>query len=218
MQKTSITPQQILGFYKITEKLKTTLRHSWLSDGVRQESVAEHTWMMALLAMAILPHISQKLDQTKILKMIIIHDLAEAVTEDMPVWEGVLEKQEKFEREKEAICKILGNLDTETQEDLLSLWAEYEERTSAESKFVKVIDTLDVIVQHTVSPASTWDENDYLWQLSPLQNNFFDFDAVLRKIKDEVDVWSIEKAKAAGGLHKLDQVELRKRLKNDPEK
>jgi putative hydrolase of HD superfamily len=201
----------ILEFYKLAEVLKRTLRHSWLSDGVRQESVAEHSWMMALLALAVLPHISQKLNQEKVLMMIIVHDLAEAVTQDMPVWDGVLDKQAKFDREKDAMKKIVALLDLQTQNKLLEIWEEYEERTTAEAKFVKVIDTLDVIVQHNVAPTETWDDNDYLWQLSPLQNKFFDFDETLQKIKVELDTWSIEKATMAGGLEKLDQEELQKR-------
>lgn len=212
MKKQNDFPGQILSFYRMAEKLKTTMRHSWLSDGKRQESVAEHSWMMALLALTILPHISQKMDQNKILKMIIIHDLAEAVTEDMPVWDGVLEKQEKFKREKAAITTLLKSLDAETSADLLSVWQEYEERKTLEAQFVKVIDTLDVIAQHNVSPTETWDDNDFLWQLSPLQNKFFDFDVVLRRVKDALDKWSIEKATAAGGRDKLDQAELQKRV------
>jgi putative hydrolase of HD superfamily len=159
----------------------------------------------------VLPHISQKLNQEKVLMMIIVHDLAEAVTQDMPVWDGVLDKQAKFDREKDAMKKIVALLDLQTQNKLLEIWEEYEERTTAEAKFVKVIDTLDVIVQHNVAPTETWDDNDYLWQLSPLQNKFFDFDETLQKIKVELDTWSIEKATMAGGLEKLDQEELQKR-------
>ena len=208
-----LDPKSLLQFYQEAEKLKSTLRHSWLSDPQRQESVAEHTWMMALLSLIILPQIKQKLDQEKILKMIILHDLAEAITSDMPVWKGVKNKEEKTKSEQKAIKKLLRNLDKNTQEELFAIWREYEERETPEAKFVKVIDTLDVIVQHNVSPISTWDDNDFLWQLSPLQNEFFDFDTELRKLKGEIDAWSIKKAKKDGKLEKLDQKELEKRLK-----
>ena len=46
--------QQILNFVQAAEKLKTELRHSWTSDINRQESVAEHTWLMSLLALLFL--------------------------------------------------------------------------------------------------------------------------------------------------------------------
>jgi len=80
MSSSSILHQQILNFYKISEKLKSTLRHSWLSDKNRQESVAEHTWMMGLLAIILIPKMKTKLNAQKVLIMVLIHDLAEAVT------------------------------------------------------------------------------------------------------------------------------------------
>jgi hypothetical protein len=42
--------RRILEFLGLSERLKRELRHSWLSDG-RRESVAEHTWQMALVAL-----------------------------------------------------------------------------------------------------------------------------------------------------------------------
>lgn len=206
-----MSPTQLLSFYKQVEKLKLTMRHSWLSDGKRQESVAEHSWMMSLLAMVLAPQIGTKIDLQKVLLMIVIHDLAEAVTSDLPVWEGTKDKQAKFENEKKAMETLLRDLDDETRSNLMSVWQEYEQRESAESVFVKAIDTLDVITQHNCAPLTSWDDNDYLWQLSPLQNAFFDFDPYLRQVKDAIDQWSIAKVKEAGNLSKLDQTELKKR-------
>lgn len=38
----------LFAFFKLAERLKTELRHSWTTDSSRQESVAEHTWMVLL--------------------------------------------------------------------------------------------------------------------------------------------------------------------------
>ena len=46
----------ILDFLALAERLKCELRHSWLSNG-RQESVAEHSWQMALMAMLMHRHL-----------------------------------------------------------------------------------------------------------------------------------------------------------------
>ena len=213
MSSNSLTPRQILNFYKEAEKLKSTLRHSWLSDPARQESVAEHTWMMNMLALVLMPKMKAKLDVAKVLKMIVIHDLAEAITQDLPVWQGLANKKQKLQAEQKAIAQIFGHLDEESRSELTALWEEYEERKSGEALFVKALDTLDVIQQHNLASAESWDDNDYLWQLSPHQDAFFNFDAVLRAIKDEIDQDSIEKAKKAGKLSKLDQAELKKRIK-----
>lgn len=209
----SFDPQKILAFYREAEKLKTVLRHSFLSSG-RQESVAEHTWMMMLLAMMLMPQLDKPMDQVKVLKMIVIHDLAEAVTQDMPVWEGVDTPEKKIELERNAIEKMLASLDSKTKQAFLELWEEYEIRESFEARFVKAIDTLDVVAQHNAAAISTWDDNDYLWQLSPLQNSFFDLDPMLRQLKNELDLWTIEKVEKEGELEKLDQRELQKRRKS----
>jgi putative hydrolases of HD superfamily len=212
-------PQKILAFFKATEKLKTTLRHSWLSDGQRQESVAEHTWMMALLALVLMPHFKVKLDEQKVLTMIIVHDLAEAVTTDLPVWEGQKDKAQKYEAEKAAIAQLFGHLDPETAKNLTAVWEEYEQRQSMEAKFVKIIDTFDVVTQHNAAPLNTWDDNDYLWQLNEMQDAFFNEDVNLRQLKDELDQWSIAKVSEANALAKLDQPALARRQKKaEPDK
>jgi putative hydrolase of HD superfamily len=72
----------ILQVLQLAERLKFELRHSYTSSG-RQESVAEHTWRMALMAVLIEPLLKQKVDTTRLLKMIIIHDLAEAEARDI---------------------------------------------------------------------------------------------------------------------------------------
>lgn len=77
--------QNILKIIKLAEKLKSELRHSWLSDG-RQESVAEHTWRVSLMAVLVEPYLTDRVDITKLLKMIIIHDLVEAEARDIPAF------------------------------------------------------------------------------------------------------------------------------------
>lgn len=215
MSANSLTPRQILNFYREVEKLKSTLRHSWLSDPVRQESVAEHTYMMSMLALVLIPKMEVKLNALKVLKMIVIHDLAEAVTKDLPVWQNQAEKQQKIQVERVAIRQIFKHLDEKSSSELMAIWEEYEKRQSEEARFVKALDTFDVIAQHNLASLETWDDNDYLWQLSPLQDAFFDFDVSLRAIKNEIDKDSIKKVKKVGKLGKLDQVELRKRIQND---
>ena len=51
----------ILNFIEYAEGLKRELRHSWLSDG-RREDVAGHTWRMALMGIIIAPKTRLKLN------------------------------------------------------------------------------------------------------------------------------------------------------------
>ena len=95
----------ILKVLALAERLKFELRHSYTSSG-RQESVAEHTWRMSLMAVLIEPLLTQKVDTARLLKMIIIHDLVEAEAKDISALD-VLRNPElriyKAEKEKQAI-------------------------------------------------------------------------------------------------------------------
>ena len=53
--------RKILDFLKLSERLNLELRHSWLSDG-RHESVAEHSWQMALTALLMHRHLAVEID------------------------------------------------------------------------------------------------------------------------------------------------------------
>src|SRR5580765_2509447 len=95
--------EAVLNVLTLAERLKFELRHSYTSSG-RQESVAEHTWRMALMALLIEPLLKQKVDTSRLLKMIILHDLVEAEARDISALDVLrnpslrLEKEEREER------------------------------------------------------------------------------------------------------------------------
>src|SRR5215217_473129 len=72
----------VLSFLRAAERLKTVLRSAWTSEG-QQESVAEHTWRLCLMAVLLYGH-SPRLDLGRLLKMCLIHDLGEAIGGDVP--------------------------------------------------------------------------------------------------------------------------------------
>ena len=69
-------PKEFLAFLARLEKLKCNTRHSWTSSG-RHESVAEHSWRLAMLAM-LLRDALPEVDMDKVLRMCLIHDVGEA--------------------------------------------------------------------------------------------------------------------------------------------
>ncbi|MBK9474633.1 MAG: HD domain-containing protein [bacterium] len=65
-------------------RLKTTPRTGWFQRGVPSpESVADHSHGVALISLALLGSVPDKLDRAKVLAMAIAHDLAESVTGDL---------------------------------------------------------------------------------------------------------------------------------------
>src|SRR5258705_1774579 len=102
----------ILKVLTLAERLKFELRHSYTSSG-RQESVAEHTWRMSLMAVLIEPLLKQKVDTARLLKMIIIHDLVEAEAKDISALDVLRNpeiKKQKAEKEKQAIENLRSAL------------------------------------------------------------------------------------------------------------
>lgn len=64
--------RQYIDFLNAIEKLKCNTRHSWTSNG-RQESVAEHSWRLAIMAMLCADEYPA-LNIDKVIKMCLIHD------------------------------------------------------------------------------------------------------------------------------------------------
>ncbi len=90
-----------IKFIKLAEKLKTEMRHSWLSDG-RRESVAEHSWRLSLMALRYAEKLDQPVDLLKCLKIAIIHDLVEVISGDIPIF-NVQTIETKRQRKKLSI-------------------------------------------------------------------------------------------------------------------
>ena len=91
-------PRELLDALQIAERLKETTRHCYGANG-RQESVAEHSWLMSLMAFLIKDEFPEA-DMHKVIEMCIIHDLGEAFTGDIPT----LCKTEKDDIKEETCC------------------------------------------------------------------------------------------------------------------
>lgn len=200
-----------IAFLRSAEKLKTVLRHSWTTNADRQESVAEHTFLMALASVFIMPEIDVKFDRERVMKMILIHDLAEALTGDVPLHLSQQSGVSKKEEEDAALQTIIASLGAlGAREEIHGLWHEYEERKSFESRLVKCLDCLEVILQHCLSDIKTWDINDYKLALSKQQDAHFNLHPFLRRFKDALTDMIISKVAEVGRLPDLDQEALSK--------
>ncbi|WP_194437392.1 HD domain-containing protein [Vibrio fluminensis] len=136
----------ILQFLRDAEQLKDTLRTAWTSSG-RQESTAEHTWRLCLLAMLVSKHYPQ-LNSERVLKLCIVHDLAEAIGGDISAVDQHADL-DKSAIELRDLKQLIAPLNQELQADILALWLEYDSATTEEAKLVKALDKLETILQHT---------------------------------------------------------------------
>lgn len=148
-------PRTLVDFMYFCNKLKLELRHCWFEGG-RRESVAEHSWQMALFAMTVIPHLEIEISHEKVLKMILIHDLVEIEANDIPVFtQDKKTKVDKNERESKAILNIRKMLPSALGEEIFMLWHEYEDLNTNEAKVVKALDRLEAFIAHNVSDIDT---------------------------------------------------------------
>ncbi len=150
----------ILDFLGFSERLKLELRHSWLSDG-RRESVAEHCWQMALMAVLMHRHLQVPVDIARTLKMILIHDLAEAEAGDIPYFEVSDRKRDKAALERAGMETIRRMLPDAVGREIVALWEEFEAGETPESRFAGALDHLEVQVQHNLADLATWEPVEY---------------------------------------------------------
>ncbi|MFU1856692.1 HD domain-containing protein [Sphingobacterium sp. NGMCC 1.201703] len=188
----------ILDVLKLAEKLKFELRHSWLSNG-RQESVAEHTWRMSLMAVLIEPLLDEKIDLSRLLKMIIIHDLVEAEAGDVSVLDQIRNpdvKKIKQQNEEKAISNIKEMLTSTNGQEIYDLFYEFEEKDTFEAKVANAIDKLEVQLQHNHADISTWEEIEY--DLSFVIGKHVQFDDTFVVLKDLIEKQAEQKLEDAG--------------------
>ena len=148
--------RKLLDTLLIGERLKDATRHCYTSKG-RHESVAEHSWLMTLMAFFIRYEFPDA-DMDKVIKMCIIHDLGEAFTGDIPTFEKT-KTDEKTE--EKLLFDWVKTLPQNYADEMLGLYKEMEERKTTEAKIYKAIDALEALVQHNISDLSTWTEKEY---------------------------------------------------------
>ncbi len=190
---TETTTRNLLVFLNLSAKLKDELRHSWTSTG-RQESVAEHTWQMAIMALLLHSHLDKnnEVDLMKVLKMVLIHDLPEAIVGDLPCFQTDVSKQQKYENEYAAVNQLRSMLENnEFGNEIHNLWMEFEEGETPESKFAKALDNLEVQIQHNMAPLDTWEPVEYELAMTKM-DPFCSYDPFLERLcsgvkKDAVD-------------------------------
>ena len=188
--------RRLLDFLKIAEQLKCNTRHSYTSSG-RLESVAEHSWRLALMAMLVGDEFPD-LDMDKVIKMCLIHDLGEAFTGDIPTFE-------KSEKDEEKEASLLNEWMMQLPEPFVSemqeLYREMEERKTLEARIYKALDNLEALIQHNESDISTWIPLEYDLQMT-YGNDKVQFSEYLTRLRDEVR--NDSKKKIAESIKKSD--------------
>ena len=135
----------ILDFLKDSANLKSISRQGWIDKlSIKNpESVADHSYSMAIMAMIISD--LENYDSEKILKMTLLHDLAESKIGDITPEQMTSENKMKIEND--AFNEIIDQLPETVKSQYLEIWKEYQNNNSKESLFVHQIDKLEMALQ-----------------------------------------------------------------------
>lgn len=172
--------RKLLEILHVTERLKNTMRHSWTSQG-RRESVAEHSWRMVVMAWFLRDEFPEA-DWEKVLSMAALHDLGEAFTGDIPAF---VKTDADREVEGDRMERWCDDLPVPYGEELRDLFREMEALETLESKIVKALDKLEVLIQHNETNIATWLPLEYELNRT-YGNQYVAFSEVMQELRREV--------------------------------
>ncbi len=130
--------------------LKGVVRAGWIRAGVKNpESVAAHSWGMAMLATQLCPG---DLNFQRVLELCILHDVAEVRVGDITPHDGIA-PEEKHRQETKAI--------QEMGIEASAIFEEYEAQETPESQFVRYLDKLDMALQAEIYESQNLDLSEF---------------------------------------------------------
>ncbi|MDS9466218.1 HD domain-containing protein [Paracoccus sp. MBLB3053] len=152
-----------LAFLAEADRLKSVYRASTLCDASRRENSAEHSWHLALYALVMAPLAGEGVDIGRVIRMLILHDLVEIDTGDVPIHSqngAAHHSAAQMAAEDAAADRLFGMLPAEQGRELRALWTEFEANETRDAVFAKSLDRAQPVMQNIVSGGGSWVEYD----------------------------------------------------------
>ncbi len=150
--------RQQISFMLELDKMKALYRQTYVLNEDRKENDAEHSWHLAVMAFLLAEHSNLPVDVLKVMKMVLIHDVVEIDAGDTYCYDTEGYKT-KADREEKAAQRIFGLLPTDQKDEFYSLWREFEEAATADSKFANLLDRLQPILLNYTRDGISWKEH-----------------------------------------------------------
>ncbi len=184
---------QRLAFVRRANAMKDVLRSGYTGEGAR-ESVAEHTWRVALMAVAF-ADLFDGIDMVELLTMILIHDLGEIREGDVPATQQTTDDG-RAARERADFADLVASLPHALRDRLQAAFDDYREPASREAVLAKGFDKLETILTHTqgANPA----DFDYRFNLGYARSRT-DADPVLASLRAMIDAATQRRAEGLPG-------------------
>ncbi|GFE74412.1 HD family hydrolase [Novosphingobium sp. TCA1] len=150
--------QDVINFVMELDRLKAVTRKVKPIGLDRYENSAEHSWQIALFAVALAPYASGAPDIGRVMAMLLVHDIGEIETGDVMVFfeEGLADRKKA---ERAAIDRIFGMLPDTEADYLRGLWIEFEEERTVEARFAHAIDRAMPALLNLRNEGQSWREN-----------------------------------------------------------
>jgi putative hydrolase of HD superfamily len=185
-------PDELLRILSQAGRLKTMTRHCY-TENDRKESVADHSWRIALMAMLMtgIPEY-RDLDMNRVIRMCLIHDLGESFTGDIPTFEKT---DADAGVEDDLFHNWVHTFPEPQRTEWTDLLQEMEALETREAKLYKALDKLEALISHNESDIRTWLPLEYDLQLTYGQKNM-QFSEYLKELRAAIDDWTGEKIAA----------------------
>lgn len=161
--------QAQIEFLTTVDKLKSVNRATKPIGLSRRENSAEHSWHVILTAIVLAEYSNEPIDTLKVVKMLAVHDIPEIECGDTMHY-GKTGANEKKLEEAAAAKKLFSQLPKEQADEFLSLWQEFEEQTTAESKFANAVDRLMAFILNPENKGGSWPEFNISAEMARAKN------------------------------------------------
>lgn len=150
---------QQLAFLREIDRLKSVIRQSPLLDRSRKENSAEHSWHLAMYALLLHEHAARRVNLTRVIQMLLIHDIVEVDVGDTPLHFSCSSEAQST-LEASAAARLFGMIPGKAGTDLLALWQEFERGESDDARFAKALDRVQPLLVNISTSGGTWAESE----------------------------------------------------------
>lgn len=147
-----------LDFMLELDKMKNIYRQTYVLHEDRKENDAEHSWHLAVLAFLLSEYATEPIDTLRVMKMVLLHDIVEIDAGDTFCYDAEGYKS-KAEREENAAQRIFGILPDDQKNEYYSLWREFEDGITYESKFAALLDRIQPLLLNYTKGGISWQEH-----------------------------------------------------------
>lgn len=147
--------KQQITFIEHLDLLKQVLRQNLVMDESRRENSAEHSWHITTMAMVLNEYAPDGIDQLRVLKMLLLHDVIEIGAGDTFCFD-VEGNKDKEERERLAADQIFDLLPKDLGSEFMNIWNEFEKGKTIEARFANALDRFQGLLQNINTRGGTW--------------------------------------------------------------